>query len=70
NKVTELLGSPVKTEKLSDGDVLYVYSYRTAEPHWWTVDKTSNQRLEITVRDGIVKDYKFRQEGKEAVLRQ
>jgi len=70
NKVVELLGAPSKTENLPDGDVLYVYTYLTEDPHWWTVDDIHGQRLEITLHKGLVKDYKFTQTEKAAILRQ
>lgn len=70
NKVVELLGPPSKSETLPDGDTLYIYTYRTEDPHWWTVDDIYSQRLEVTLHKGIVKDYRFTQEEKGAILRQ
>ncbi len=70
NKVVELLGAPAKTENLPDGDTLYIYTYRTEDPHWWRMDDIHSQRLEITLHKGIVKDYKFTQEEKGAILAQ
>ncbi len=70
NKVVELLGTPTKAETLPNKDLLYTYTYQAKEPIWFATDTTAAQALEITLRQGVVKDYKFRQEGKEAVLKQ
>ncbi len=70
NKVVELLGTPTKAEKLPNGDLVYFYNYRAETPIWFATDTTATQVLEVTLRQGVVKDYKFRQVGKEAVLKQ
>jgi outer membrane protein assembly factor BamE (lipoprotein component of BamABCDE complex) len=70
NKLVGLLGTPTKTEKTSEGDLMYIYTYTTGNPHWWTVDKTQGQNLEVVLKNGVVNTYKFRQEGQEAVLTQ
>lgn len=68
--VEELFGKPDKVEKLPTGEDMYVYGYELKNPHWWTVDEVSKQRLEVVLKDGVVQKYKLRTEGKEAVLRQ
>lgn len=70
NKLVELLGAPLKTDKTPEGDPMYIYTYRTGEPHWWTVDKTQGQNLEIVLKNGKVNTYRFRQTGQEVVLTQ
>ena len=70
NKVIELLGTPTKTDKTPAGDLMYIYTYRTDDPHWWTVDKTQGQNLEVVLKNGIVNTYRFRQTAQEVVLTQ
>jgi outer membrane protein assembly factor BamE (lipoprotein component of BamABCDE complex) len=69
-KVEEMFGKPTKIEKLPTGEEDYVYIYKTAEPHWWTLDKVSGQQLNVLVKDGIVQTWKLRTEGKEVVLKE
>jgi outer membrane protein assembly factor BamE (lipoprotein component of BamABCDE complex) len=69
-KVEEMFGKPTKIEKLPTGEEDYVYIYKTGEPHWWTLDKTSGQQLNVVVKDGIVQTWKLRTEGKEVVLKE
>jgi outer membrane protein assembly factor BamE (lipoprotein component of BamABCDE complex) len=70
NKLVELLGTPTKTDKTPDGDLTYIYTYRTGEPYWWTLDTTSGQNLDVVLKNGIVNTYRFRQIGTEVVLKQ
>jgi outer membrane protein assembly factor BamE (lipoprotein component of BamABCDE complex) len=69
-QLIELLGMPTKAETLPNKDRLYTYTYQAKAPIWFATDTTAAQVLEITLRQGVVKDYRFRQEGKEAVLKQ
>jgi hypothetical protein len=69
-KVEELFGKPDKVEKLPSGEENFLYFYKRENPHWWTVDKIDKQKLEIVIKEGVVQTYKFREEGKEAVLKQ
>lgn len=69
-KVEEIFGKPAKVEKMPSGEENYIYLYRRENPHWWTVDKVDRQKLEIVLKDGVVQTYKFREEGKEVVLKQ
>ena len=69
-KVGEIFGKPAKVEKMPSGEENYIYLYRRENPHWWTVDKIDQQKLEIVIKDGVVQTYKFREEGKEVVLKQ
>ena len=69
-KVGEIFGKPAKVEKMPSGEENYIYLYKRENPHWWTVDKIDQQKLEIVIKDGFVQTYKFREEGKEVVLKQ
>ena len=69
-KVEEAFGKPDKIEKVSSGAENYIYQYRVADPHWWTIDQTGNQRLDVFIKNGKVQSYKFRQEGKEVFLKE
>lgn len=68
--VEELFGKPDKIENLPTGEEMYIYGYEVKNPHWWTVDQVSKQRLEVVLKNGIVQKYKLRTEGKEVVLTQ
>ena len=70
NKLVGLLGTPTKTGKTSEGDLMYIYTYATDVPHWWTVDKTQGQNLEVVLKKGVVRTYKFGQTRQEVVLTQ
>jgi outer membrane protein assembly factor BamE (lipoprotein component of BamABCDE complex) len=70
NKLVGILGTPAKIDKTSEGDLMYVYTYATDAPHWWTVDKTQGQNLEVVFKNGIVNTYKFRETRQEVVLTQ
>ncbi len=69
-KVQEAFGKPDKIENVSPGTEDYVYQYRVDDPHWWTIDKTGNQRLDVFIKNGKVQSYKFREEGKEVFLKE
>jgi hypothetical protein len=69
-KVEELFGKPDKVENLPTGEQMYVYGYDLDTSHWWTIDATDKQKLEVTLRDGVVQNYRLRTEGKEAVLKE
>lgn len=69
-KVTELFGKPDQVEKFPSGAENYIYQYGRDIPHWWTIDSINSQKLEIQVKDGVVQTYKFREDGKEAYLKE
>jgi len=69
-KVTELFGKPGQIEKLPSGAENYIYQYGRDISHWWTIDSLNSQRLEIQVKDGVVQTYKFREDEKEAYLKE
>jgi hypothetical protein len=68
-QVEAAFGKPDKIENLSSGEDNYIYQYRVAAPHWWTIGQTGNQRLDVSIKDGKVQTYKFREEGQEAFLK-
>jgi len=69
-KVEALFGKPDKTENLPAGEQMYVYGYEIKNRHWWTMDAVDKQKLEVTLKDGVVQTYKLRTEGKEAILKE
>ena len=69
NELVKLVGTPTKVEKQPNGDLVYFYNYKAVAPRLLAKDTTTNQILEVTLRQGVVKDYKFRQYGEEALLR-
>jgi hypothetical protein len=63
DRVVELFGQPEKIEKLPSGEEKYIYQYYREEyEHWWTLPKYDKQTLEISIKDGMVKDYLFTRE--------
>jgi outer membrane protein assembly factor BamE (lipoprotein component of BamABCDE complex) len=68
-KVEEFFGKPTQIEKIASGGEKFVYRYVRINPHWWTIDKVSKQKLEVVIVDGVVQGYEFREEGKEVVLK-
>jgi outer membrane protein assembly factor BamE (lipoprotein component of BamABCDE complex) len=69
-KVEELFGKPDKVENLPSGEQKYVYSYAMKSRPWFTSDQVDNQRLEVTVKDGIVQNYRLQTQGKETILKE
>ena len=69
-KVEELFGKPDKVENLPTGEQMYVYGFELKNRHWWTTEEADKQKLEVTLKDGVVQTYKLRTEGKETILKQ
>jgi outer membrane protein assembly factor BamE (lipoprotein component of BamABCDE complex) len=69
-EIEKLFGKPDKVEKLPSGEEKYLYFYKRENPHWWTVDRINKQKLEIVIKEGVVQTYKFREDGKEVVLKE
>ena len=69
-KVEEFFGQPDKIEKSPSGEDIYLYEYSAKNPYWWTISTLGAQKLEVTVKDGVVQTYKFTEEGKEAFLKE
>jgi len=69
-KVEQLFGKPDKVENLPTGEQKYVYGFEMKNPHWWTTEEADKQRLEVTVKRGVVQNYRLRTEGKETILKE
>ncbi len=69
-KVQELFGKPDKVQDLPTGEQMYVYSFDLKNRHWWTTEEADKQRLEVTVKGGVVQNYRLRTEGKETILKE
>jgi hypothetical protein len=59
-KLTQIFGEPDKKETVKPGEETYIYSYYRLIPHWWTKDEVEEQKLEVTVVDGVVTKYNLR----------
>ena len=68
-KVEEFFGKPDKITKSPSGEDIYIYEYCAKNPRWWTISSLGAQKLEVTVKEGVVQTYKFTEEGKEAFLK-
>ena len=68
-KVEKDFGKPDRIERMSSGEEHYIYLYKRNNPYWWTMDSLDGQNLDIVIKDGIVRTYKFREEGKEVFLK-
>ncbi len=69
-KVEQLFGKPEKIENLPTGEQMYVYWYDMIKEPWYTSEAVDKQRLEVTVKDGIVQSYRLRTQGKETILKE
>lgn len=69
-KVEELFGKPSRVETVSAGVERFIYTYRTVDPEWYTIDKTQKQDFEVWFRNGILQYYKLHTEGQEVVLKE
>jgi len=69
-KVEELFGKPDKVENLPTGGQKYVYGYEMKASHWWTMNAMDKQSLEVTLKDGVVQNYRLRTDGKAAELKE
>ena len=57
-EVESLFGKPYKVEKMGGGKETYIYYYKYEEyVHWYTLPKTSEQKLEVDILNGVVTDY-------------
>jgi len=59
-KLTQIFGEPEKKEMVQSGEEKYIYSYYQLIPHWWTVNEVQQQKLEVTVADGVVTKFNLR----------
>ena len=55
-----LLGKPYKVEKMGGGKEKYVYYYKIEEyVHWYTLPKSTMQKLEAEITNGVVTEYTY-----------
>jgi outer membrane protein assembly factor BamE (lipoprotein component of BamABCDE complex) len=59
-KLTQIFGEPEKKEMVKPGEEKYTYSYYRLVPHWWTKDEVTEQKLEVTVVDGVATKFNLR----------
>ncbi len=69
-KVEQLFGKPDKVQDLPGGAQMYVYGFEMKNRHWWTTEEADRQRLEVTVKGGVVQNYRLRTEGKDTILKE
>ena len=68
-KLTQIFGEPDKKETVKPGEEKYTYSYYKLIPHWWTKDEVQQQTFEVTVTDGVVTKYNFRDDSVSRLMR-
>lgn len=57
-EVEALFGKPDKVEKMGGGKETYVYYYKSEEyMNWYTLPKTTEQKLAVDILNGVVIDY-------------
>ncbi|RPJ37107.1 MAG: hypothetical protein EHM27_14070 [Deltaproteobacteria bacterium] len=57
-EVESFFGKPYKVEKMGGGKETYIYYYKYEEyVHWYTLPKTTEQKLEVDILNGVVTDY-------------
>ena len=65
--VIEKLGQPAKVEKMPTGEEKLIYFYKSeGYNHWWTLSRIYNQRLEVILKDGVVQNYVYTRETRNA----
>ena len=60
DRVTQIFGQPEKKEMGKMGEEKYTYSYYQLIPHLFRKDEVTQQKLEVTVQDGVVTKYNMR----------
>lgn len=69
-QVVQILGQPTKIEKPSPDQEKYIYRYYREEyTHWWTLPKIEEERLEVLLKNGVVQDYSYIQEGRDKITK-
>jgi len=59
-QVVGLFGKPEKVEKLPTGGEKYIYNYYyEGYDRWYRPHKYDKQKLEVSIKEGIVQDYLF-----------
>ncbi len=65
--VIDKLGQPAKTENLPTGQEKMTYFYNSeGYYHWWTLSRIYNQKLEVILKDGVVENYLYTRETRNA----
>jgi outer membrane protein assembly factor BamE (lipoprotein component of BamABCDE complex) len=64
-KVTEVLGQPLKKEKVSADTTKYTYSYFEENPRVWTKYIVIKHTLEVYAKGGMVQRYDLKKENVE-----
>ncbi len=69
-EVIQILGQPAKIEKLPAGQEKYIYRYYKEEyTHWWTLPKIEHEKLEVLLKNGVVQDYSYTEEGRDKITK-
>ena len=59
-EIEALFGKPFKVEKIAGGKDKYVYYHKYEEyVHWYTLPKSTMQRLEVVLQNRVVTDYNY-----------
>jgi hypothetical protein len=59
-ELESLLGKPYKVEKMTGGKEKYVYYHKYEEyVHWYTLPKSTQQKLDVELLNGVVTDYTY-----------
>ncbi len=59
-ELESLLGKPYKVEKMTGGKEKYIYYHKYEEyVHWYTLPKSTMQKLEVELMNGVVTDYTY-----------
>ncbi len=66
-QIVEMFGQPAKKETTASGETMYVYSYYTNTPKFWTKDIVQKTVLEIYAQNGVVRKYDIKREGVDSV---
>jgi outer membrane protein assembly factor BamE (lipoprotein component of BamABCDE complex) len=54
DQVVSVLGKPDEVERGIPGEEKYIYRYYQDRPtHWWRINEVQEQRLEVTLKEGI-----------------
>jgi len=56
-KLTQIFGEPEKKETVKPGEEKYTYTYYRLNPHIFRKDEVQEQKLEVTVVNGVVTKY-------------
>ena len=62
--IEALFGKPGQVQDLPNGEKKFMYHYYYNNPHWWTIDETEKQDLDVVFKNGKLDRYNL----KEALL--